>query len=192
METIKSHPILFTGPMVRAILDGRKTQTRRVIGLEDNFKLCPYGQPGDRLWVKETFTVMSVCGGAAQVAYRARLPEGKTLAQTDGGVDIIDLDRDSIKEEQALRFNDCERWQSPRFMPRWASRITLEITKVRVERVQEIGGSDAEDEGFSNQFGDKEIALNDFISIWDSINAKRGFPWSSNPWVWVIEFRRQQ
>ena len=190
MPTQKEHPIIFNTEMVRAILAGSKTQSRRVIKpqpppycdavkqLENgvwNFykqadpdfhaylkKGCPYGQVGDRLWVRETHYI----GGREEndwVAYRA-----------DGGY-----------EDNAVR------WKPSIFMPRWASRITLEITEVRVERVQEITAGDCTNEGIPYEGGDyvtmKVFAK--FHKLWDSLNAKRGYGWATNPWVWVISFK---
>ena len=160
-------PILFSGEMVRAILDGRKTQTRRVItekwqqceSPEDQpqtfVSWCPYGQPGDRLWVKETFA-MAIPAGASIHAER------KPVYRADGEV--------------------VPKWKPSIFMPRWASRITLEIVNVRVERLQGIGGTDA--------FAEGGFTVTQFIELWNSINASRGYGWDANPWVWIIEFKR--
>lgn len=233
-------PILFSGPMIRAILEGRKTQTRRVFspdrikiepqpkggfrystyasragGIEqtgggpfvpsDWLHYCPYGVPGDRLWIRETHGVFSVDGISVSVGYKARLPEGKSLSDTDGGLDVIRVTSEqSAWAEQNI---DNERWRPSIFMPRWASRITLEITDVRVERLQEISGQDCaaegmmlqrwlqEDRGEGQPFFDKGIKADGlelqaaFQKGWDTINGKRS-PWESNPWVWVIGFKR--
>jgi len=192
-------PILFSGEMVKAILDGRKTQTRRVIkpqppygiGLdfdpEDEYAYYytrgdvgelrtirnPYGQPADLLWVREQWKATglfadmkpsktSACG---RFAYRA---------------DSVTLERDvSIL------------WRPSIHMPRWASRITLEVTAVRVERVGEISLEDAAAEGDPRPLSASENdSVTWFQHLWDSINAKRGYSWDSNPWVWVVEFKR--
>jgi len=196
-------PILFSGEMVRAILDGRKTQTRRVVKLPHNNPLgaweptvvggkgvcydkamtrpapeeaaiwhtrtgdclgCPYGQPGDRLWVRETF----VGAGNLGVLYAADCPRG-TESGVEGG------------------------WRPSIFMPRWASRLTLEITEVRVQRVQEISRGDAMEEGcpFANM-ADGPDPRDWFRDLWDSLNAKRGHGWDTNPWVWAITFRAER
>lgn len=180
---MREHPILFSGPMVRAILENRKTQTRRVLR-EDNTWLyvqgnyyiaecCPYGQVGDRLWVRETWRPTSE--KAVRIEYRA-----------DG--EIRDFDQRSDFE-----FYACgQRWRPSIFMPRWASRITLEIVAVRPERLQEINVEDARAEGCSRiqcDCGDciDSTEIGEFQNLWDSIHGKR-YPWASNPWVWRIEF----
>lgn len=181
---MKLRPILFSAPMVRAILDGTKTQTRRVVksrkdpdfgcnmspgeiaGDEKSHRLCPYGQPGDRLWVRETFlgwynTTDGSFSHAA--AYRA-----------DG-----------------YELEHGEKWQPSIHMPRAASRITLEITRVRVERLQAINEVDAIAEGApwaacgSPQEGSHKAG---YAQLWESINGTGS--WDVNPWVWVVEFKR--
>ena len=159
-------PIIFSGPMVRAILEGHKTQTRRVCKLQafayvpqyGLYPPSPYGVPGDRLWVRETF--MATLGGIVFAA--------------DGG--------DHYGAGGKLK------WKPSLFMPRWASRLTLEIVNVCVERLQEISEDDAFAEGVNtgDWLGDP---VGEYAKLWDSINAKRA-PWASNPWVWVVEFRK--
>lgn len=173
---MKERPILFSGEMVRAILDGRKTQTRRVIKpqgepytIEDVDVLkCPYGIPGDRLWVRETFADLRGMGFGHKWAYRADTPEGS--------------------ESDRIRIGYGVRWKPSIHMPRWASRITLEITDIRVERVQDITYIDAKAEGVEYEKGytDPREA---FATLWNSINAKRDYGWAMNPWVWIIEFK---
>ena len=201
---IKERPILFSGEMVRAILDGRKTQTRRVVkelpggrggpvgdhvkfwrkGNEDpgrwcgcdglgslGWVKCPFGVPGDRLWVRETWHANHT---KEVVHYRADYGE-----------------HDPFREETCGEDHSLvgERWRPSIHMPRWASRITLEVTDVRVERLQEITNGEARAEGFpvdesGTWWRDR------FHSGWDALNAKRGFGWDTNPWVWVVEFKR--
>ena len=203
---MKERPILFSGAMVRAILGGRKTQTRRVIkpqppsveGLVEMWHAliepgmwehslchesdaglygdivteirCPYGQPGDELWVRETWW-----RGSDGIAYRA-----------DG--------------EAPAHMGHC--WKPSIHMRRADSRIQLRVTEVRVERVQDItsGGemvaSDVVHEGcpkelwtcYKHDYGAAEQAW--WESAWDSINAKRGYGWDVNPWVWVVTFAK--
>ena len=175
---MKERPILFNGEMVRATLDGRKTQTRRAIkpqpGFQGNTPIecihCPYGDPGDRLWVRETWAKGPQNHGWGEVIYKA----------TFG----------------AMMKPVCEgftKWKSPRFMPRKYSRITLEVTGVRVERLQDITHRDALAEGVSYDVSKSDGApLKRFQVLWDSNNAKGGFGWDDNPWVWVIEFKAIQ
>ena len=174
-------PILFSAPMIRAIVECRKTQTRRVIKPQPHshptqvaclvwetsqgqFK-SPYGQPGDKLWVKETF--LPRLQNTAAI-YRADLnePEASGIGALYGG------------------------WKPSIFMPRWASRITLEVVSVKVERVQEISEQAAASEGIQSITPDwKKNPVGVFAVLWDAINANRGFGWDNNPWVWTVEFK---
>lgn len=198
---MKERPILFNGEMVRAILDGRKTQTRRIVkprklmefdaaikmGECSNFidgpkhewddrylqGLCPYGAAGDELWVRET---------------HYRIPHGKPSCtscyyeETDKFPILCELyDRGIYRKYPSIH------------MPRWASRIQLKITGILVERLQNISEDDAKAEGCCQEYtsdgtiGGFVSAKDNFKKIWDSINADKA-PWESNPWVWVIEF----
>lgn len=168
----KEKPILFSGAMVRAILEGKKTQTRRVIKpqpmLDTHTRVtacykCPYGAPGDRLWVRETWTTHQNDKGADCLLYRAEVPDPELYAP----------------------------WRPSIFMPRAASRIMLEVTGVRVERIQEISEADAIAEGVEIIPIDTSTWTNrqSFSILWDKINAKRGYSWASNPWVFVISFK---
>jgi len=195
---MKERPILFSDAMVRAILDGRKTQTRRVVkpqpigridpvfsytpnGLEiafgpENLRAngcprwwrCPYGKPGDRLWVREAWRQDH---GESNFDY---LADGKP---------------GSILDEEFDRW----KWRPSIHMPRSASRILLEITGVRVERVQDISRVDARAEGCTAQTGRRsKTPEGAFRELWDSINADRNYGCDVNPWVWVVEFKRVQ
>lgn len=196
---MKERPILFSAPMVRAILEGRKTQTRRVVKLQPRNRadighhgagipfirnpdplrpnlFCPYGRPGDRLWVREAFTPMPTdvppetpCETKWDIGYAA------------GG---MRLDAVAPAGYNPTLYN-YERWTSPIYMPRWASRITLEVTGVRVERLKDISEKDAEAEGCPL---DRLLARDWYSQLWESINGPGS--WSANPWVWVIEFAR--
>jgi hypothetical protein len=203
---MKERPILFSGEMVRAILDDRKTMTRRVIKPQpegDQFsgfnafgeaifyprndnsndpglRKCPY-QKGQTLWVRETW--------AAQHAFDPHSPKEIYSAAIEMGQEII--------PHYAATENLGGLIKRPSiFMPRWASRITLEITDVRVERVRDISEEDAISEGVdavSQADIPRQATWNrrqDFKQLWDSINAKRGYGWDANPWVWVVEFKR--
>lgn len=202
-------PILFSAPMVLAILEGRKTQTRRVVtgkialewlqpgGFTPNFIadpgnfLSPYGYSGDRLWVRETFKCEELDPyGEDGVRYRA-----------DNAFVMIE-NTPEASERWGDAYREGGNWRPSIFMPRWASRITLEVVNVRVERVQKITRDDAKAEGVSPVWsydGKKDPSyfersvLNPYVAnysvLWDEINGKRGFGWDVNPWVWVVEFK---
>ena len=214
----RERPIIFSGEMVRAILDGRKTQTRRVIRprhfstargcysgyrwwvgqhpvdgwwavdipsgpsaaltrhvaehKEGGFR-CPYGVPGDTLWIRETHHQHK----DGSVTYRA--------------------DMDSEGLFWSLRNDGCQheyivdKWTPSIHMPRWASRIIRPVKDVRVEWVQDISEEDARDEGVEFAPAGPGNCTNyviGFADLWDSINAKRGYGWDVNPWVWRVEF----
>ena len=186
---MKERPILFNGEMVRAVLAGQKTQTRRIPSKTQQGSLfCPYGHPGDRLWVKETFY---------KYYPSETWPEPKALYKADG---ITLCDKDSEGKKQ--------RWTPSIHMPRILSRITLEITDVRVERVQDISEADAWAEGIEvldGQFADADICATAkkyglmfenanciYAHLWDTLYAARGLGWDVNPWVWVITFKRAE
>lgn len=212
---MKERPILFSGSMVRALLDGTKTQTRRVVkakpsdecpkemwphALKDIIEWrqqegrwfglmgwrslayadCPYGYPGDRLWVRESFWGCDMPGYGDQPC-------------------VVYEDEWHGKEYHAAEVRPYAR----RFghipgihMPRDVSRILLEVTGVRVERLQAISEADARAEGVEfghitdPQTGEIDCdAVEAYEVLWDSLNAKRGYGWDTNPWVWVVEFR---
>jgi len=181
---MKERPILFSGPMVRAILEGRKTQTRRVIKPQpvgSNYRIdlkkpvCPYGRPGDRLWVRETFVRFDRSHWPPKYGYKA-----DTLGP-------------GFEESEQARKDLGYKWRPSIFMPRAASRLDLEVLGVRVERIQEISSEGAMDEGVYkkiDQPANNFLPIPAFRELWDSINAKRGFAWESNPWVWVVDFRK--
>ena len=196
---MREHPILFSTPMIQSILDGTKTQTRRVINPQPIFhpewgtmgyawkdkaftdsefkksilKFSRYGTTGDRLWVRETF-----------------------LPLTKGYM---------YKADQL--HTDLVKWKPSIFMPRRASRITLEVVDIRTEKIQYITDEDAKAEGISDSIIDLKApnrrilkkngtewaltnAQNEYAYLWDKINGKRNFGWDKNPWVFVIEFKR--
>ena len=201
---MRERGILFNGPMVRAVLAGKKTQTRRIVKPQpdwdspkpccettrDGFqgavnrgmwscggtwtddedpRRCPYGQPGDRLWVREAWN---------------KFPpwEGYFYAADDHSFGIGECDDSDHIEPHDLR------WKPSTNMPREASRLTLEITEVRVERLNEISEGDAEAEGCF-ALGDADCtAVEQFRRLWESINGPGS--WALNPFVWVITFRR--
>jgi hypothetical protein len=196
MSQVKERPILFSAPMVRAILEGRKTVTRRAVkgsGLnfladftpeyvalpENNF--CPYGKPGDRLWVRETCFINDYRQAGVPFEERAN-------------VDLVyraDPLPDWEGEESLIT------WRPSIHMPRWASRILLEITAVRVERLQEISRADIRAEGLQcpPELGSDDVSPNyrdwypaAWRQLWESINGADS--WNANPWVWVVEFKQ--
>jgi len=186
-------PILLKDEMVRAILDGRKTQTRRVMkpqpegGLDftpfapfgvvngkGNPLICRHGQPGDRLWVRETWQHLHNEGQKAE--------EFEQWQQNS--IDCFYLADESSPNNKPM----SGRWRPSIHMPRWASRITLEITDVRVERLQDISNEDAVAEGIGTPCDMRYAALDAFKPLWESINGHDS--WEANPWVWVIEFKR--
>ena len=209
---MKERPILFSGPMVRAILEGRKTQTRRVVNSPD--PLCCDPRPirsdyevGMRLWVREPWGIDSLGGMSGPNEYSH---DYEVRYRADGFRQSFSIDGPRGVTDPYMRYFDTQRgeWRPSIHMPRWASRITLEVVKVRVERVQKISEEDARAEGVPKLDGwpknnrqlealliaDREGKLGThkgaFEVLWDSINAKRGYGWDANPWVWVIEFRR--
>lgn len=224
IEAPRARPLTFTAPSVLGIYAGTKTQTRRLIGLDtlrpsttpgydwtwrgqapirsiaqqrrhpagcwqdvrhrELIALCPHGAPGDRIWVRETWATLG----------SNRRPPFVYRADTDGERVRVDAP-----------------WRSPRFMPRAASRLTLEIVDVRVERVQWISADDVFAEGLTILVSEDRVPLVrvarlaswkqgpktsaeairlQFADLWDDINAKRGAGWDANPWVWALTFRR--
>lgn len=219
---MKERPILFSAPMVRAILEGRKTQTRRAVnGVADPDEIevlgdsgeafmhsgacesfcdyacggavlkCPYGIPGDRLWVKEKWRpawhheIFCCVQYAADSSYRK-----PTITDEDRGLRFADMCEQSG--------DHAEPWHPSIHMWREFSRLMLEITGIRVERLQEISDSDAIAEGARNhaecEYWDpcRQETMgpgkHEFMRIWNAINGKCS--WDANPWVWVIEFKR--
>ena len=221
---MKERPILFNSEMVKAILDDRKTQTRRIIklqppensrviydsldcyegegwafqypkqiagGLYHNaiFELpqkgkCPYGQVGDRLYVRE--------------GIYGKLPESGqsvmplTYYKADDSKVILYFDDESGKDQAPVGWCYKNKALSARFMQKRFARIWLEVTNIRVERVQDISKDDCVSEGIKHcvDLSKKTSDHFRFIVLWDSINNKRGFGWNKNPWVWVVEFKR--
>lgn len=198
-------PILFSGPMVRALLEGRKTQTRRVLlppdhiegpsaiydafhgwqwlnAAEDfNEPIDLRFRPGDRLWVKETWRPLP---GFSNWDMRIRYAvDDAELLLEDGDVDTGDWNW-----PKAAKIGNV----SSLFMPRWASRLTLAVTDVRVQRVQDISHEDAAAEGcrgVGKYPGDFEVTPRDqFRDLWNRLNEKRGFGWDANPWVVALTF----
>ena len=228
VTTVKERPIIFSTDMVKAILDGRKTQTRRVIKPaktsatakyfdpeENNWPidqgtgkklLCPYGQIGDRLWVREAHKLEMVLGEQGEkwvkCSYRFDM-------ENDGGVRWFRwADLPLATQRKLVKIKTWNKWRPARFMYKFLACIWLEITAVRVERLQEIDYFGARAEGILSFNADHPDPTNDgmgynrgasglpmrydstvaFMDLWNSLNAKRGYGWEVNPWVWVIEF----
>ncbi|KFF48125.1 hypothetical protein GY26_16245 [Gammaproteobacteria bacterium MFB021] len=234
-------PILFNDGMVRAILDGRKTQTRRALkhqppkgcGAIEGPEMfaptvyvrgeeqpgpevfgafsedgewsvkCPYGQPGDRLWVREAFALLGNEDGAC-VDWDDNLQKGDERAaariyrasceRAEYGLWRIPDKAPWKPYTNDLHYDGA--WRPSIHMPRWASRILLEVTAVRVERLQEISEADAKAEGIQPAPGgwwsgadgqSSPTPAGAYALLWESINGAGS--WATNPWVWVVEFR---
>lgn len=216
---MKERPILFSPPMVKALLDGRKTQTRRIVkpapvwdeqrkehlwscnavrsmvSVEKELReptgwegfagsVCPYGTPGDRLWVRE-----SHCIG---------------IPGLPNGMGIVPIKSEAIKPGMKVVYkqgsnygDDPPPWRPSIHMPRWASRITLEITEVRIQRLQEISEEDAKAEGcrvptviYPDSPREAYSYVENYKILWESINGAGS--WAANPWVWCVSFKKVQ
>jgi len=175
-------PILFSSPMVRAILAGQKSETRRVCKLEgleeseayedgngdivDPVIFCPYGKAGDHLWVRETFWI--VAGDNVNTDFGIKYLADGTVSYWRDNADEMDYPIDEKKRPSI-------------FMPRKFSRITLEIVNINVERLQDMTLDDCNAEGF--------ICAEDFIELWDTIHKKDGMTFDKNPFCWVLTFK---
>ncbi|HBR1513908.1 TPA: hypothetical protein L9L67_003435 [Klebsiella quasipneumoniae subsp. quasipneumoniae] len=220
---MKERGMIFNGEMVRAILDGRKTQTRRIMTVQSEsseFGLryiaesslakevgmyfwsqsdacgmkarskpfaCPYGKPGDRIWVREAFRVHSRATDVATLVYKAS--ERNSWTEQTHRVPVAFCNKPATPEK----------WTPSLHMPRWASRILLEITDVRVERLNAISQEDAQAEGMEltgwrptysdpDSGGKVMTPYDNFAELWSSIYGDES--WKANPWVWVISFKR--
>lgn len=208
---MKSKPILFSAPMIRAILGGTKSQTRRIVkpprgwpqyshcdpfarppavwwwhgerecvGIRQE---CPYGQPGDRLWVKETWAVGKCADGL-----KPSMLHAETWLSDNGGLWY------AAGGEPKHPISPEGKTRASLFMPRWASRITLEITGIRVKRLHNISESDARAEGTPGGhgvipgYGYNATAGEHYRWLWKSLHGADS--WDANPFVWVVEFRR--
>lgn len=201
-------PIIFSGDMVRAILAGRKTMTRRIVkpqppeggGITASSggwvyvdcngdalgpAYCPYAAP--RLWVRERWRV------ERRGALLLRNPHSTGLLldyAADPGTPLLSAVPAQYRTQAEHYAEVCGKWRPSIHMPRWASRITLEGVSVRAERLQDISPCDILAEGVGDIYKAPEQLRPMFACLWDSINAKRGYPWAANPVVWVIEFRK--
>ena len=181
-------PIIFSGDMVTAILAGRKTMTRRIVK--------PQPPDGGRVALRSSGWVYVDCNGdalgPAYCPYAApRLWVREAWRVNGNEHDYANATRDNVFYRADEPWNTNAGWKPSIHMPRWASRITLQITDVRVERVQDITDDDALAEGVDRTNSSiPGYATQRFQKLWDSINAARGYPWAANPVVWVIEFRK--
>jgi len=198
----KERPILFSTPMVQAILDGRKTQTRRTRGLNvinQNPNDWQFEWMGYACKLPWRFTQKS---SVNKKSLKDRTFNQEAIKCPYGQAEDILWVRETwnydphknvtyVYKEQGE--NQSEKWKSPRFMPKEACRIKLEITGIRVERLHNISEEDACEEGTQNYYGVNapySTCKVRFSDLWDSINEKRGYGWDINPWVWVIEFEK--
>lgn len=173
-------------------------------GANDHYKLlglgakCPYGVVGDRLWVRETFCIERV-DEFQMIVWKADKC-AHYLERRHLGVEFAEQKRNILSTEMSGEpfylssdFQPKDGWKSPRFMPRWASRITLEIMDIRAERLQDITNADIKAEGITAHH---PVRLKDqvptsrsaFARHWDNLNKKRGYGWDKDPWVWVVSF----
>lgn len=214
-------PILFSAPMVRALMSGTKTQTRRVVKFlgadviderdgrawpwspqHDEWVTCPYGSSGDRLWVRETWAAHWMYDDVPPTLARSTHPDDNQwfAADVEGTPGTHGCPAEGRRGK----------WRPSIHMPRWASRITLDVTGVRVERLNDISAADAMAEGIRrwtkdgtlSKFGTAEpgddgappwvdmprSAVDGYRTLWESINGAGS--WTANPWVWVVSFRR--
>lgn len=234
---MKMRPILFSAPMVRAILDGAKTQTRRVVKpqfepdaepvemsaiSERGYQIsghsgywwddvtansdvsirCPYGQPGDRLWVRETWQRRRIAMSSFQLSQGELYTEYLYRADAYDGSPI----QSAVRHEELVALKPSDRlkeiWRPSIHMPRAVSRIKLEISGVGVERLQDISEADAQAEGIQPAYGEWRdyrtapsvnypvcaTGVDSYKTLWESINGNGS--WDVNPWVWVVEFKR--
>lgn len=184
---MKETGLMFKAPLVRAILSGQKTQTRRILKNQRSYDLdkCPMGQPGDRIYVRETW---------AEVARHHPLTDEDLPMRQDGRIVVYEADPDWEDARGFLCADGCIRWAKP---DRWSpsihmrktdARIWLEITGVRVERLQDISEADCWREGVDDgkYHGLDRAYARAFSELWEST----GGDWAANPWVWVIDFKQ--
>jgi hypothetical protein len=206
----KERPILFSAPMVRAIIAGKKTQTRRIVKPQPGFPAwnpfpmpCKYGMTGDTLWVRETFAIESNRGIELEETYAPPFNDGRPIVRVNNpdGRYWQQCHYRATDPQPSLWYPNKDdpycKWSPSIFMPRWASRITLQITDVRIECLQDISEEDAKAEGVERghlKTITGELLLHGgnyvcgFTNLWNEIQGKDA--WAENPWVWVIEFRR--
>lgn len=214
MKQAKERPILFHARSINGVLENRKSQTRRIIkpqppvrwdrhrfvddslhewmyqipALDRHQVKSPYGAPGDRLWVRETWAMNDIKYGWDAIPKNRPSDFGELTYRADG----------EWKDQFEELDGDIPPWRSSIHMPRWASRLTLEVTGIRVERVQDISEADAKAEGcrVADPVTGREVLFDDsmgsyrlhFRMLWDETNGKGA--WERNDWVWALDFRR--
>jgi hypothetical protein len=211
---VKETELLMKPDLIRATIDNQKDQTRRVVKLE-NFDgtdpfyetksgiigraldFCPYGGPGDRIYIKETYSILEKTDDHYVVVYKEDFNKGPQEC-TKRYIDISSLNDKQIDQaERAM----TRTFTSPLFMPKWAARLWLEITAIRVERIADITAKDAIAEGIAPPIMKNNLCpsrdalasallIQGFFILWDSIYEKLGFGIDVNPWVWVILYKR--
>ncbi len=223
MSAIKERPILFSGPMVRAILEGRKTVTRRAMKVQphdgamvtvEHFNTtvtdrhgnqdagpevfgawwsdgecsltCPYGQPGDRLWVRETWGIEMLAGYSEEGGYSSEYELRYRADDSEREISVA-----AGEPDPWLKLYDSQRgeWRPSIHMPRAACRMVLEITDVRVERLQDISTEQIIAEGPSTTLREHDAEV-ELRKQWRELWESTGGDWDTNPWVWVVEFKR--
>lgn len=228
-QEMQARPIIFSGDMVRAVLSGAKTQTRRVMKpqpfrtstyapgfgqrwvyrghISEDYKgipamfgpflpLCPYGVPGDRLWVRENIEAYEETDiGYHVIRYAV---DGRVVGEYTEEQEGWAWGYRGSKPVCGHNYTQNTKHIPSIHMPKWATRIWLAVVSVRVQRVQDMTTADVWAEGISvggedvKHIGSQQhvtCRMSKFAELWDSINAKRGYPWSANPWTWCVEFK---
>lgn len=237
MSQPNEKPILFSAPMVRAILGGKKSQTRRIIKTQpvtdgkawacywegpnhdgqygpsawwldeppcdSMLGHCPYGKVGDCLWVRETWQCIGRQGGTSEPILHYAASDGgasRPLTQSENYWKL--KDKFAFWDDERRKLCSRDGWRPSIHMPRWASRLTLEITSIKVERLADISESDCWAEGIEEVDGTFDLLVPDmarrlgmshedakptYACLWESINGKGS--WSKNPWLWVVSFK---
>ena len=193
---MRERPIIMGADSVRAILDGRKTQTRRVIKpqpihMPEGAYIDPYNHNYEHFtaWTLDNKMLLN-CGGNIKNTAHWKCPYG-VIGDRLWVREIFNCNEEGIAYKATQPDMDGMPWKSPIYMPRTYSRITLEITDIRVERLQDITNNDAKSEGVEPEvLSGHYYYLSGYHDLWQDLNAKRGYPWESNPWVWVISFKQ--
>ena len=185
---LKERPIIMGAESVRAILEGRKTQTRRAINPR-KYNIAGWDMPRTKEDMEAGYPFAENADGDF-VSVVDWCPYGR-VGDRLWVREIFNCNEEGIAYKATQPDMDGMPWKSPIYMPRTYSRITLEITDIRVERVQDITNNDAKSEGVEPEvLSGHYYYLSGYHELWQDLNAKRGYPWESNPWVWVISFKQ--